>query len=469
MTSRCPSLVIAGTASGAGKTSITLGLARALARRGLRVAPFKVGPDFLDPTYLARAAGRTCYNLDGWMTGRDYVTELFARATAGADFALVEGVMGLFDGASPTTLEGSTGQIAAWLHLPVLLIVSGHGAARSVAATVKGFVEFEPSVRIAGVIANQVGGDSHRRSLAESLAAAGLPPLLGAVPRGAFPTLASRHLGLISADGDVLPDATLAALADACEQNLDIDGILDVARLPSPSAVMSSENAITAEGLGSCATQNRIRIGLARDAAFHFYYPDNLQLLAAAGATLVEFSPLADSELPADLAGLYLGGGYPEVHAAQLSANRSMLESVRRFAASGKPIYAECGGMIYLGRSVRSAADAEPVPLAGLLPIDVLLRDRLKTLGYVQVEPVGDSPFGPGPVRGHEFHYSEIVVDDSRAAGWNPAWSVQPRRGGPARLEGFRRGNVLASYIHLHLASQQCAAERFVHLCEEYA
>ena len=220
---RCPTLVIAGTHSGSGKTSLTLALTRALTRRGLAVQTFKVGPDFLDPTYLALASGRPCYNLDGWMSGKEHVCRLFERAAADADCALVEGVMGLFDGADTATDEGSTAQIARWLGVPVLLVVNVHGMGRSVAALVKGFVDFEADLRFAGVVANHCGSERHAAWLADSLRAAGLPPLVGAIPRGAFPTLASRHLGLVTADERLLPDAVLDTLANALERHISIE------------------------------------------------------------------------------------------------------------------------------------------------------------------------------------------------------------------------------------------------------
>ena len=213
-----------------GKTSLVLGIVRALARQGLRVQTFKVGPDFLDPTYLARASGRTCYNLDAWMTSPEYVRRLFARAAADADLAVIEGVMGLFDGASPNAFEGSTAEIASLLAAPILLVVNAHGAARSLAATVKGFTEFEPGLSVAGVIANQSGSSRHAAWLSEALASAALPPLVGATPRGSLPALQSRHLGLATADEAVLDEATLDVLADACEEHLDMPRLLEIAR-----------------------------------------------------------------------------------------------------------------------------------------------------------------------------------------------------------------------------------------------
>lgn len=462
-------VVIAGAGSGVGKTSIALGVAAALRRRGLRVQPFKVGPDFLDPTYLSRAAGRTCYNLDGWMTRREYVLDLFADVAADADVAIIEGVMGLFDGASATSIEGSTAEIAAWLGAPVVLVVNAHGVARSLAAMVAGFASFEPGVRIAGVIANQAGTSRHGEWLAQSLAAAQLPPLVGCVPRGALPALASRHLGLVSADAHVLPDEAMAALADAVERHVDLDRLLSAAPPLAVAGVNAPPPAAAAPHLQSAS---RLRLGLARDEAFHFYYPDNLEMFAARGVEWVEFSPLSDRALPAGLAGLYIGGGYPEVHARRLAANATMLGSVRDFAASGRPIYAECGGLMYLARSIRTLDGELPV-LTGVLPIDTAMLPRLRTLGYVEATTVGASLLGAAgcTVRGHEFHYSEVVADDSTAAGFEPAYRAVRRReqGGAGTPEGWRRGNVLAGYVHVHFASCPWAADWFVHCCEEFA
>ncbi len=467
----CPRLVIAGTASGVGKTSLTLGLVRALTRQGLRVQTFKVGPDFLDPTYLARASGRTCYNLDGWMAGQPYVVQLFARATADADLAIVEGVMGMFDGASACGLEGSTAEIAAWLNAPALLVVDAHGAARSVAATVKGFAEFEPGVCVAGMVANRSGSQQHRLWLSQALDAASLPPLLGAVPQGAFPALESRHLGLVAADPRSLTDQALEQLADACQEHLDLPHLLEIAR--AATAIDTQEPLVTlcAHGdrrVGPACEANvgppsrlpKVRLGIARDEAFHFYYPDNLESLEQAGAELVPFSPLADAALPPDLDRLYVGGGYPEVHASRLAANAGMLESVRSFAVS-RPIYAECGGLIYLARTV-TALDGTRHALAGVLPVDVAMLRSLKALGYAEVSLLADGLWGPaGAVcRGHEFHYSEITGDDAQHHGWRQAYAMRCR--GRRLEEGFAKGLVLASYVHLHWASRPEWARRFL-------
>jgi cobyrinic acid a,c-diamide synthase len=495
MTAACPRLVIAGTNSGVGKTSLSAGLTRCLARRGLRVQTFKVGPDFLDPTYLTMASGRTCYNLDGWMTSREYVGRLFARATAEADIALIEGVMGLFDGASPTTLEGSTAEIALWVDAPVLLIVDAHGAARSLAATVKGFAEFEPGVRVWGVIANRGGSARHAMSLAASLTAAETAPILGMLPKGSLPPLPSRHLGLVAADQSNLSAKSFDQLADACDEHLDMKVILKMAdmsgNLPLPleeklrnsplplgegpgvRAAYSSDNANCklSESNPQSLIPNpsafgKVRLGIARDEAFHFYYPDNLEALVEAGAELVDFSPICDPRLPADLDGLYFGGGYPEVHAARLAANASMLADVRQFAASGRAIYAECGGLMYLGQSL-AALDGRRYPLAGVLPIQTAMLGKLKSLGYAEVTLREDSLWGPrgATFRGHEFHYSEITKPLSPASGWQTVYSVQQRWAEPAKPEGFQKGRILASYVHGHFASHPRAIECFLANC----
>ncbi len=465
MTAWCPRLVIAGTSSGVGKTSLALGLARALVRHGLRVQTFKVGPDFLDPTYLAVASGRTCYNLDGWMTSRAYVEPLFARATADADIAVVEGVMGMFDGASFLSLEGSTAEIAQWLAAPVVLVVNAHGVARSIAATVAGFARFDPAVHVAGVIANQSGSPRHRDWLAESLAAAGLPPLVGAVPRGALPTLASRHLGLVAADRTSVDPQVIERLADACQEHLDLALLVELAR---SAEARSGEVRHERAGEAASPSQACVRLGIARDAAFHFYYPDNLEALQRRGAQLVSFSPIHDRRLPQDLDALYFGGGYPEIYAQELSANTTMLDDVRRFADSGRCVYAECGGLIYLGRSIEGR-DGRRFPLAGVLPLDAAMRESLKVLGYREVTFATDGLWGPAgrTCRGHEFHYSELTCDDGPEQVWRPAYSVHRRAGGEAGCRGFSRGAVQAGYIHLHWASQPEAVDYFLSRCKE--
>ncbi len=448
---RCPRLVIGATGSGLGKTSVTLALIAAFRRRGLCVQTFKAGPDFLDPTWLARASGRPCYNLDGWMCGRPYAENLLRRATCGADIAVIEGVMGLFDGAEPAALAGSTAELARWLDAPVLLVVNAHGMARSVAATISGFARFEPGVTVAGVIANSCGSERHAAWIAESLRAADLPPLMGTLPRGTLPSLPSRHLGLVAAPAAPNFDE----FADAAERHLAPDAILAMAQSAPPIAEPESSPA---------ASETTVRLGVAEDAAFYFYYPDNLEALEAAGAELVRFSPLSDPCLPAGLDGLYIGGGYPEEHAAALSANAGMLASVREFAASGRPVYAECGGLMFLSQGIETL-DGVRHGMVGVLPVRTRMLPRRKALGYVETSPEQDSLFaGQGAcMRGHEYHYSEII----NSGDWRPAYRLRRRRDASAVAEGFQRGRILASYVHLHFASYPDAARRFVRHCEE--
>ena len=445
--SNCPRLVIAGSHSGVGKSSLTLALVAALRQRGLTVQTFKVGPDYLDPGHLSRVSGRPCYNLDGWMCGRDYVTRLFAEHSADADIAIIEGVMGLYDGSSPTSLDGSTAQIADWLQAPVALVVNSHGMARSLAALVHGYASFEPTITLAGVIANFCGSDSHATLLAEALQAANLPPLLGAVPRNALPALPSRHLGLVSATETPWNADLIQQLAAAAEQHLNLDLLLQQAHnAPSlPPIPPAPPVKVIAEG--------KVRLAIARDAAFQFYYQDLFDALEQRGVELVFFSPVEDKELPADCNGLYLGGGYPEEHTEQLSCNHTMLNSIREFCNSGRPVYAECGGLMYLSQGLQE--EEIKWPFVGILPSWTRMRSRRKRLGYMEVTLQQPTLIGAAGtrLRGHEFHYSELCDDPLVNLDWGAAYQARTNRDGSLHDEGYCRGQVLVSYVHLHLAS----------------
>ncbi len=458
----CPRIVVAGTNSGVGKTSVTLALVAALRKRGLRVQTFKVGPDYLDPTYLTVASGRPCYNLDGWMMGMDYVRHLFATKAADADISVIEGVMGLFDGSDPVGPEGSTAEIAVALDAPVLLVVNVHGVARSISALVKGFTEFEPRLRVAGIVANQCGSERHGYWLGESLKAFGLPTPVATPVRGAFPRLAGRHLGLVTADDRNLPESVLSELGDALERYGSIDEIVAIARSASP---VQSSSVNDAE---SCV-ERTVRIGLAFDEAFHFYYADNLEAFEAAGCRLIRFSPLRDEALPENLDALYFGGGYPEVYASTLAENSSMLDSVRSFARSGRPVYAECGGLMYLAQGIRDR-EGRAFPMAGLLPAWTIMLERLKSLGYVEVTLAEDSLFGNrgDRLRGHEFHYSELSGDPTESSDWKAVYKLKHMRSETLTREGFQLGRVLASYVHAHVASHPRAVRHFVSLCRGF-
>jgi cobyrinic acid a,c-diamide synthase len=394
------------------------------------------------------------------MMGKPYVRNLFLRTTADADVAVIEGVMGMYDGASPDSSEGSTAELASVLGAPVLLVTDAEGMSRSLGAVVKGFAEFESCPRVAGVIANRVGSARHRAWLRETLSSAGLPLLIGAIPRGALPKLRSRHLGLVTANLQSRSEEVLAHLADACEQYVDVNTVLQIARShPLLERTSQAERP---------PLRRNVQIGIARDKVFHFYYPDNLEELERHGAHLVPFSPLFDSELPGGLDALYFGGGYPEEDAEVLSSNRRMLVAIRQFVASGRPVYAECGGLMYLGKELETVT-RKRFPLVGILPFATRMLPHLKSLGYVEVTLTQDSLWGRRGEKslGHEFHYSEIVTAGPTDASWRQVYSVCRRHDLTPTAEGFQAGNVLASYIHLHFASRPEAVDCFLRRCEE--
>ena len=451
-----PRVVIAGVSSGVGKTTVTVALARALMAQGLRVALFKCGPDYLDPTYHARAVGHPTQNLDGWMMGREAVRSTFLEATRDADVAIIEGVMGIFDGASPTSEEGSTAEIAKWLDAPVVLVVDAGGMARSIAALVAGFAGFDPALRVAGVVANRVGSRGHADLLQQALR---VSSFLGALPRDAATAFPERHLGLRTADEQTLPESLLDTWGSVAAQWLRLDAVLEIAR---SAPALEDEPIVERARSGS----PRARIGIAEDEAFHFYYVDNLRRLEAQGATLVRFSPLHDARLP-DVDGLYLGGGYPEVHAAGLAANRSMRADVLAFARRGGPIYAECGGLMFLTQAIRTL-DGARHEMVGLLPTEACMRDKLQALGYVEVETQTRSLLGAKGTRfrGHQFRYSELEPEPP--AELDRAYSLRRRRGGETTREGYFQDNVLASYVHAHWASNPNVAASLVEACARF-
>ena len=442
-----PGLMIAAPTSGSGKTSLTLGLMATFKRRGLSVAPFKIGPDYIDPGHHAAICGRPSHNLDSWFCSRAQVAEIFAAGSAGADLAIVEGVMGLFDGVSGDSGEGSSAQIAKWLGLPVLLVVDARSHARSFAALVKGYCEFDPQLRITGVIANRVGSERHATLLREAVESTqGLPPFLGCLPRSEEIALPERHLGLVTAED--LNGEYGGKLADWAAAHLDLSVLQGLACSSVKATPLNKKPS---------NVPKKLRIGIARDRAFCFYYPENLRLLEQAGAELVPFSPLETEQLPENLAGLYLGGGYPELHVEQLAANASLRMQIARQAASGLPIYAECGGFMYL------CAAIDQHPMCNLFPAQAKMLPRRRALGYRQVELTAEAPIGPAgmTVRGHEFHYSEVEMPQ------NIDRSYRLSRRGSVQLgdEGYRWKNVLGSYVHLYFGSQPQLAENFVNFC----
>ncbi|MFT5685487.1 MAG: cobyrinic acid a,c-diamide synthase [Myxococcota bacterium] len=447
---RVPGLIIAAPASGCGKTTVMCVLAAGLLRRGLDICAFKAGPDYLDPTHHRAITGRDVRNLDGWMMGRDGVAMALARGSVGGDLALIEGMMGLFDGRSPDSLDGSAAQLALWLEARVVLVIDASAMARSAAAVAEGFANHVPGVVVAGVIFNRVGSSGHagllRAALTHTRGPDGLPlRYLGALLSDPALALPERHLGLVAARQAALSPTVLAEHA---ERHIDLDAVLGLAQqtaLPLPTI--------------PSRLKSRVRIGIARDDAFHFYYPDNLDLLCEAGAELVVFSPLTDSRLPEGLDGLIIGGGYPETHAAQLSANTTMRQDIAAFAASGRPVYAECGGLMYLGAHL--TVDGADHAMCGVLDHATEMADRLVMLGYREVITTADGILGPAGTtfRGHEFHHSRLSRPPPTPGIYT--WSGY----GGTGTEGYARGRVLVSYIHAHWAGSPEIPAHFVATC----
>ena len=446
-------LLVSGAASGVGKTTVALAIMAGLRRRGLAVQPFKCGPDFLDTGHHTRICGRKARNLDTWMLSEEANRSVLRDAACGADVLVAEGMMGLFDGKSGNTEAGSTAEIAKLLKLPVVLVVDAAKTARSIAAVVLGFEIFDPELRLAGVILNRVATERHYEMLRAAIETTCRTKILGWLPRDQTIAIPERHLGLQgateAATGDAAAIDPLAALA---EKFFDLDRLLEL-----QCGLELNEDQDS--GVKRSQSEESVRIGVPSDHAFSFYYEDNLDLLREEGAEIVWFSPLHDRSLPTGLDGLYLGGGYPELHAEQLSSNHGMLEDVRAFAASGRPVYAECGGMIYLSRSL-STGDGETYAMADVLPLSMQMTDKLVQFGYVTVEFTEDCLLGVKgtTVRGHSFHYSCLVSRGEVTT----TYRVQYSMSGKEELEGFQQGNVLASYVHLHLRANPTIARDLV-------
>jgi cobyrinic acid a,c-diamide synthase len=480
-------LVIAAPASGSGKTTVACGLMAALGARGLAVSGHKVGPDYIDPGYHALATGRPPRNLDPFLCGEDLIVPLFLHGAAGAQVAVIEGVMGLFDGVDPATVPGhdadfgSTAHVARLLGAPVVLVVDAAQAGRSVAALVAGFAAFDPRTRVAGVILNRVGSDRHERLLREALASSGIV-VYGAIRRTDGILTPSRHLGLIpAAEREAVAAAALARMGDLIAGSCDLGALLALARHapglsappwdpavalasfapaavhPDPETPESPESPETPETPGiptpsdTLAPQKPPVVAVAGGAAFTFGYTEQCELLEAAGARVVSFDPLRDEELPAGTSGLILGGGFPEVHAAELSANERLRGQVAALASRATPLAAECAGLLYLARTL------DGLPMCGVLDVLATMTPKL-TLGYRDAVAATDSVLARAgdPVRGHEFHRTEASPPRGARAAW---------RFSSGELEGHVTGSGVASYLHTHWAGHPAAASRFASAC----
>jgi cobyrinic acid a,c-diamide synthase len=486
--------VVAAPSSGSGKTTVATGLMAAFSQRGLAVSPHKVGPDYIDPGYHALATGRPGRNLDAYMCGPELIAPLFEHGAAGCDLAIVEGVMGLYDGAAGQGELASTAQIAKLLRAPVVLVVDGSSQSRSVAALVHGFASWDPEVRIGGVILNKVGSDRHEELLREALDGSGVP-VLGVLRRAKQVRTPSRHLGLVPvAERQAEAVEAVSALAEQVRGGVDLEAVLALARsapelgveawdpagggmaeagrdrvgaTPSGAAPLPARSAPgggpaaqggwgNGEGGGPAAKGgggNGPVVAVAAGAAFTFSYAEHAELLGAAGATVVPFDPLRDEQLPEGTAGLVIGGGFPEVYAPELSANEPLRKAVAELAWAGGPIAAECAGLLYLARSL------DGQPMCGVLDAEARMSEKL-TLGYREAVAIGDSALAVAGtrLRGHEFHRTAVEP----GAGAAPAWGfTHPQR----RVEGFVQDGVHASYLHTHWAAAPQMAFRFVERC----
>ncbi len=454
-------IVIAATKSGSGKTTVCLGLLAALTQKGIKVAPFKVGPDFIDPGHHFRVTGATSRNLDGWMLPDSYNKACFARYAKGADMVVVEGVMGLFDGYDGKSEAGSTAQMAKQLGLPVILVVDAKSMARSAAALVMGFEQFDPDLDFAGVIFNNLGSERHFAYLKEAMENTVSMPVLGGIIRNSDITIPERHLGLVTDQDHRLSQTHIQNLAALIEENLDLDQLINQLPDLSPPDILPLKQ----------AENQKVRIGIAKDNAFCFYYKDNLDLLEQCGATLVFFSPVNDKELPENLHGIYFGGGYPEIHAEKLAQNQNLKDRVFQLGKNGMPIYGECGGFMYLCKTLTDH-DGNTFPMTGIFPFDTQMLPKLRSLGYREITLDKDTSLGPcgQVIRGHEFHYSKISKTGKtfETEAIETVYSVSDRLGMTKAREGYCTGQTIGSYFHLHFGSCPDAPLQFINACRNY-
>ena len=448
-----PTVVIAGVRSGVGKTTIATAIMAALTRRRYQVQPFKAGPDYIDPSYHQIACGVPSRNLDTWLLPHPTVLELFQRAAGQKQISIVEGVMGVFDGHSNLTEVGSTAELAKLLNAPVILVADAGKVARSVAAEVLGYQLFDPDLRIAGVILNGVGSPRHLEFCQPQIEATTGLPVVGYLPRREEFIQPERHLGLIPTVEGTVANLWYDAIAKQVEETFDLDRIIQIASTCNPPPAQTEAYPLENQ-------PKKARIAIAQDKAFSFYYQDSLDLLEAWGAELIPFSPLEDQQLPPGAGGIYIGGGFPEMFAAQLAANAPMLASIRDAVDRGVPVYGECGGLMYLGRSL-SDLEGNQHPMVGAIPAVSAMSDTRLVLGYREVESRVDNPLmGRGQrVRAHEFHWSTL---EAAPTDQESVYRVVDQENRP---DGFHVGSVWASYVHIHLGSDPSLARRFVDTC----
>jgi cobyrinic acid a,c-diamide synthase len=434
-------LYISATQKSSGKTTLTIGLARAFRAAGLAVQPFKKGPDYIDPLWLTAAASRACFNLDFNTMARDEICDAFANELAGADLGLIEGNVGLFDSTDPAG-SNSNAELAKLIGAPVVLVINCHGLGRGIVPLVLGFQAFDPDLRIAGLILNKVGGSRHGKNLAAALEHYTDVPIFGLLPRIDEIEIAERHLGLMPSNEAASAEAWIERIRARVVEHIDLEALLAIGEA-SERRQARSPSAHSQRPVGDL-----VRIGIARDAAFGFYYPDDLRALATAGAELVEFSPLDDPE-PPEVDALFIGGGFPECRMAALEANRTMREAVADIIARGLPVYAECGGLMYLCEGIRWKGERRQ--MVGVLATDVEMHARPQGRGYVRLRETDDFPWpgsagGRREVAAHEFHHSAVVAPDPS---WRYGYDVLRGTGVDGAHDGIVQGSLFACYSHL--------------------
>lgn len=446
--------IIAGTHSGVGKTTITAAVISALKKRNFEIQPYKVGPDYIDPGYHTLASGRCTRNLDSWILKEDQVKEILARNTPVKGVSVIEGVMGLFDGYAADRDEGSTAHVAKITKTPVILIIDGSKMARSAAAVALGFKSMDPKVNLSGIIFNKLGGDSHYRLLKKAVAHLDIP-VLGYFPREGL-SLPERNLGLVPTSEMKELKNFIEYWRGQVEKYLDLKKIIEIAGRVNPIDIPDNPT------LPGKYAEHSCNLAVVKDRAFTFYYPENLELLESRGANIVEVSLLEDSMLPEDCHGLYIGGGFPERFAGELSQNKSMLQDIRKAAFEGMPVYAECGGFMYLTQGIEDL-EGKFYPLAGIFSCKAVMRTQRQALGYILAQTRVDNFLTRKgeESRGHEFHWSDIDGE-----GLNNFVYCFPNKG--YKFDGLLYKNVLGSYAHLHFYSNPLIADRFVECCKNY-
>lgn len=462
MTCNIPRIAVAAIQGRSGKTTFTIGLLKALRDRGMTVQPFKKGPDFIDPSWATYASGQTCRNLDAFMMQPEQIIHTFCQGAKHADLAVIEGAMGIFDGLD---VEGSnsTAELAHLLKTPVVLVVSGQRITRSVAALINGVTQFDPRIHICGVVLNQVARPRHLNIMTRSIETYCDVPILGALPKTKEVEIPDRHLGLIPAGEQAHLRERLDRLGKLVSDHVDLDRLLAISKDTEPLHDPIAEKPIAVQA-------SKPKIGVFRDEAFSFYYPENLEALEHAGAELVFLNSMQDSGL-GDIQGLYIGGGFPEVLAETISANTAMLADVRRFSEAGHPIYAECGGLMYLSKGIETPEGF--FNMAGVYPGHVRMEKRPQGHGYAIQETTAENPFFPAGmvVRGHEFHNSKMLIDDDAAAlsfGYRTTRGNGLRHMQAEKFDGLVQKNTLGAYHHLHATSSPEWAVRFVSLAKKH-